>query len=376
MPRSRPLSAPVQRFQKFLDVVFSPREKAAIAEVLAEFHASRQVPFLLDELQPFLDSVIKRQLLTQLRAVLPLRHRDEFDLQLAARGLLPSPEAKRKPQPSPEVSLLQSKPRPRPPTRTVSLSLARTARPKLPDGIEAALGLRLSGPERKEEAEPTGSALGLFVTEVEPNSPAAEAGLMPGDRILAIAGKGADNWSVGRALEASRDRPISLKRQLRRSLTSKALPLPQALHKASKRGPLDLRVAFEGRLPHRTVSQRTFEWRDPLGRPCSPPPSYSSGPEDATQPGEDHRRQRRSGAHHLPEALGPERKVLLDLGRKGKIGVSVRGGSEYGLGIFISGVDPYSPAELADLRPGDQLLDVNGADFTEISMREASHVLK
>ena len=192
MPRSRAFSAPVLRFQKFLDVVFSPREKAAVAEALAEFHTSRQLVFLLDELEPLLDSVIKRQLLVQLRCILPLRHREEFDHELAARGLGPSPEAKPEPK-------LQSKPSPRPPSRTVSLSLASNARPKLADEIEAALGLRLSG----SVEEGVHSGPGLFVAEVEAGSAASEAGLMPGDRILAVSGKSADTWSVGRTLQVS-----------------------------------------------------------------------------------------------------------------------------------------------------------------------------
>lgn len=137
-----------------------------------------------------------------------------------------------------------------------------------------------------------------------------------------------------------------------------------------------MRVVFEGRLPQRTVSQRTFEWCDALGRPCSPPPTYSGRPEDNARPGEDHRRRRRSGAHHLPDSFGPERKVLLDLGHTEKVGVSIRGGLELGLGVFVSAVDPRSPAQQVDLRPGDQILDVNGADFTEISMQEASRILK
>jgi hypothetical protein len=54
----------------------------------------------------------------------------------------------------------------------------------------------------------------------------------------------------------------------------------------------------------------------------------------------------------------------------------IRGGSEYGLGIFISGVDKGSLSEKAGLCIGDQILSVNGNDFRHITHRDAVQLLR
>lgn len=55
---------------------------------------------------------------------------------------------------------------------------------------------------------------------------------------------------------------------------------------------------------------------------------------------------------------------------------SVLGGYERGYGIFVSKVDPGSKAELLGLKRGDQILEVNGINFTIISHVKALDVLR
>ncbi|KAK9392427.1 whirlin [Crotalus adamanteus] len=54
----------------------------------------------------------------------------------------------------------------------------------------------------------------------------------------------------------------------------------------------------------------------------------------------------------------------------------IRGGSEYALGIYITGVDKDSEAENTGLKVGDQILEVNGRSFLSISHDEAVKLLK
>jgi len=62
---------------------------------------------------------------------------------------------------------------------------------------------------------------------------------------------------------------------------------------------------------------------------------------------------------------------------KGKrLGLVIRGGTEYGLGIFISGVDPGSLSDLQGISVGDQILSVNGIDFLHITHEDAVHLLR
>ncbi|KAK2876006.1 hypothetical protein Q8A67_020102 [Cirrhinus molitorella] len=62
-------------------------------------------------------------------------------------------------------------------------------------------------------------------------------------------------------------------------------------------------------------------------------------------------------------------------GDDGQLGFSVRGGSEHGLGVFISRVQKNSAADLAGLCVGDKLLEVNGVSLENVSMSSAVKVL-
>lgn len=58
------------------------------------------------------------------------------------------------------------------------------------------------------------------------------------------------------------------------------------------------------------------------------------------------------------------------------LGLMIRGGIEYGLGIYVTRVDANSLAEQANLCVGDQILSVNEFDFTEVLHDEAVDCLK
>ncbi|KAK1166706.1 PDZ domain-containing protein 7-like [Acipenser oxyrinchus oxyrinchus] len=65
----------------------------------------------------------------------------------------------------------------------------------------------------------------------------------------------------------------------------------------------------------------------------------------------------------------------VDKSVDGKLGFSVRGGSEHGLGIFVSKVEDASTAEQAGLCVGDKLMEVNGVNLESITMGSAVRVL-
>ncbi|XP_034520267.1 whirlin isoform X6 [Ailuropoda melanoleuca] len=69
-------------------------------------------------------------------------------------------------------------------------------------------------------------------------------------------------------------------------------------------------------------------------------------------------------------------KVNLVLGDGRSLGLTIRGGAEYGLGIYVTGVDPGSEAEGSGLKVGDQILEVNGQSFLNILHDEAVKLLK
>ncbi|XP_027886124.1 PDZ domain-containing protein 7 [Xiphophorus couchianus] len=65
----------------------------------------------------------------------------------------------------------------------------------------------------------------------------------------------------------------------------------------------------------------------------------------------------------------------VDKSVDGKLGFSVRGGSEHGLSIFVSKVEDDSTAQEAGLQVGDKLVEVNGVSLESITMSSAVKVL-
>ncbi|CAF3302745.1 unnamed protein product [Rotaria socialis] len=100
-----------------------------------------------------------------------------------------------------------------------------------------------------------------------------------------------------------------------------------------------------------------YDWYDPIQqRVTSPPPgNYLSN--DA----------------QLPYC---ERTVTISVEKGKRLGLTIRGGAEYGLGIFISGVDKASLSDQAGLSIGDQILSVNGIDFLHITHSDAVQLLR
>ncbi|KAM9377483.1 harmonin-like [Pholidichthys leucotaenia] len=71
-----------------------------------------------------------------------------------------------------------------------------------------------------------------------------------------------------------------------------------------------------------------------------------------------------------------EKKVFLSLvGTKG-MGISISSGPSQKPGIYISNVKPGSLSAEVGLEVGDQIVEVNGVDFTNVDHREAVKVLK
>uniref|UniRef100_A0A3B1KGE1 PDZ domain-containing protein n=1 Tax=Astyanax mexicanus TaxID=7994 RepID=A0A3B1KGE1_ASTMX len=56
------------------------------------------------------------------------------------------------------------------------------------------------------------------------------------------------------------------------------------------------------------------------------------------------------------------------------LGFSIRGGSEHGVGIYVSLVEPGSSAEREGLRVGDQIVTVNEVVFDQVTHGEAVKV--
>ncbi|VEN42479.1 unnamed protein product, partial [Callosobruchus maculatus] len=180
--------------------------------------------------------------------------------------------------------------------------------------------------------------VGVYISRIEEGSVAERAGLRPGDSILEVNGTPFTGISHEEALKMLKScRKISM------TVRSPTLPMGNCV------GPRPLR--------------QTCSWIDRYGRPASPPLEYSRG-------------YRYGYPRHVGAKERSVRRVDLCIEPGQSLGLMIRGGVEYNLGIFITGVDKDSVADRAGLMVGDQILEVNGQSFMEVTHDEAVATLK
>ncbi|XP_043475923.1 whirlin isoform X6 [Leptopilina heterotoma] len=181
------------------------------------------------------------------------------------------------------------------------------------------------------------SGVGVYISRVEEGSVAERAGLRPGDTILEV------NGTPFRAV--THEEALKIQSMLKSCRTLSM----------TVRGPaLDPRCRGGHPVWTATGRQQSCSWMDRQGRPASPPP-----------------------LHPRDSRYGPRtRKVELCIEPGQSLGLMIRGGLEYGLGIYVTGVDKDSVADRAGLLIGDQILEVNGQSFEEATHDEAVQILK
>ncbi|XP_011632404.1 whirlin [Pogonomyrmex barbatus] len=185
---------------------------------------------------------------------------------------------------------------------------------------------------REREAQ---SGVGVYISRVEEGSVAERAGLRPGDTILEVNG--------------TPFRAVTHEEALKMLKSCRTLSM-------TVRGPaLDPRCRGGHPVWSSSGRPQSCSWMDRQGRPASPPPLH---------PPRDSR-------------YGPRtRKVELCIESGQSLGLMIRGGLEYGLGIYVTGVDKDSVADRAGLLVGDQIIEVNGQNFEEATHDEAVQILK
>ncbi|NXO00528.1 WHRN protein, partial [Rhinopomastus cyanomelas] len=183
--------------------------------------------------------------------------------------------------------------------------------------------------------------VGIYVSLVEPGSLAEREGLRVGDQILGVNGKSLDRVTHAEAVKVL---------------------------KGCKK--LNLSVHSVGRIPGGYVTNHIYTWVDPQGRSVSPPIGLPHHQNSSLRKDSE----KRSHLQLLQE--GDEKKVNLVLNEGKSLGLMIRGGAEYSLGIYITGVDKGSEAESTGLKVGDQILEVNGRSFLSIPHDEAVKLLK
>uniref|UniRef100_A0A8C2DBJ0 Whirlin n=1 Tax=Cyprinus carpio TaxID=7962 RepID=A0A8C2DBJ0_CYPCA len=366
---ARTLSANVKKLHNALNLLLSDLEREQFIHCLNVYHSKRNVYDLVQTLKVILNVPSKRQLLPMLRLVIPRSDQLLFD-QYTSEGLYLKSDALARngdqdgsheaansspthgahfSPPSTSQAALRGSP------DTVSTSsdgtatliplLGRNFLPEPPGEIRQVTLKRHKSNEGLGFSIRGGSehGVGIYVSLVEPGSLAEKEGLRIGDQIMKVNDKVFERVTHAEAVKVL---------------------------KGSKK--LSMSVRSVGRIPGGYVTNHVYTWVDPQGRSVSPPPDLLAEHRSATL-----RRSNSQGRSHMQLLQdGDEKKVNLVLDDGRSLGLMIRGGAEYSLGIYITGVDRGSAAECGGLKVGDQILEVNGRSFLGIPHDEAVRVLK
>ncbi|XP_027528295.1 PDZ domain-containing protein 7 isoform X3 [Neopelma chrysocephalum] len=171
--------------------------------------------------------------------------------------------------------------------------------------------------------------LGIFVSKVEDGSAAEQAGLCVGDKITEVNSVSLENITMSSAVKV-----LTGNNRLR------------------------MVVRRMGRVPGIKFSKEKTAWVDVVNRRLVVEKSGSTPSESGSE----------DGLRRIVHLYTTSDDYCL--------GFNIRGGREFGLGIYVSKVDPGGLAEQNGIRVGDQVLAANGVKFEDISHSKAVEVLK
>ncbi|KAJ3603538.1 hypothetical protein NHX12_028283 [Muraenolepis orangiensis] len=364
----RKLSANVRRLHRALNLLLSDPEREQFIHCLNVYHAKRNVCDLVQTLRVILDTDDKRQLLPMLRLVIPRSDQLLFD-QYTSEGLYLKTDLGLFQNSGPNnnntiEALLEGADR----GNDAGHREAHDAQCVGPDGFgttdaadgaapgtaqppgTAPGGPATGGPSlgsglfpfgeirqvtlrRSKSHEGLGFSIrggsehgvGIYVSLVEPGSSAEREGLRIGDQIVAVNDLMFDRVTHIDAVKGTHNGSGGVK-----------WGQSGVVLKGSKT--LSMAVCSVGRVPGGYITNHIYSWVDPQGRCVSPPP-----PPDQQDPGPG------TDGPRAPRGV-EERTVTLNMEDGRSLGLMIRGGAEYGLGIFITGVDPGSAADAGELK--------------------------
>ncbi|XP_042358776.1 PDZ domain-containing protein 7a [Plectropomus leopardus] len=171
--------------------------------------------------------------------------------------------------------------------------------------------------------------LGIFVSKVEDDSSAAQAGLTVGDKLMEVNG-------------------VSLE----------SITMSSAVKVLTGNNRLRMVVRRVGKIPGIRYSKEKTTWVDLIHRRMVVEESGRTPSEASSD----------SALRRIVHLFTTSDDYCL--------GFNIRGGKEFGLGIYVSKLDPGGLAELHGIKMGDQILAANGVSFDDITHSNAVEVLK
>ncbi|XP_026871022.2 harmonin isoform X3 [Electrophorus electricus] len=172
---------------------------------------------------------------------------------------------------------------------------------------------------------------GLFISQIVKDGQAGNVGLQVGDEIVRINGYSISSCTHEEVINLIKTKKI-----------------------------VSLKVRHVGMIPVKSSSDEPLKWQ--------------FVDQFVSESGE--KKSSIAGLASIGEKEIKEKKVFLSLvGTKG-MGISISSGPTQKPGIYISNVKPGSLSAEVGLQVGDQIVEVNGVDFTGVDHKEAVRVLK
>ncbi|KAK3087687.1 hypothetical protein FSP39_009179 [Pinctada imbricata] len=381
------MSSNVRKLQEAINFQFSDLERRSFVSALNQYHLDRDVVQFLTKVRFVLISPNKQHLMTMIRKVIPRSDVEAFDNYIQSVGAYSSLPMRRrqKSRQLPETlstrefllrpreenimnSKVKAKKRTKP-TKRRSAHMTKLQHAKsLPgsnsstltksslssyNGSQSTLQpmeneiLRLRINHSPHPGEGFGFSirggsqygLGIYVSMVDGGGQAERQGLMAGDLILMV-----------------------------NDISFKQICHDEAAKIVKAANQLDMLVCRVGCIPGSHDVHLTYRWVDGFGHTVTTPP-----PLDIIHEAEMGTLNKKTGfmLHKGPD----EKKLTIVVDQGQKLGLLIRGGLEFALGIYVSGVDQGSVAEQAGVKVGDQILSVNGQSFLDITHGEAVHIL-
>ncbi|XP_054636301.1 Na(+)/H(+) exchange regulatory cofactor NHE-RF2 [Dunckerocampus dactyliophorus] len=222
---------------------------------------------------------------------------------------------------------------------------------------------------------------GQFIRRVEPGSSADLAGLRPGDRVVEVNGENVEKESHHQVVERIREVPhrtrlLVVDRNTDDYLQSCGLSCTEDL--AIEMGTLSPRPS-PGPTPStspvpRALSPKSPKSDDILPAAESPIPAILQGKVKRSSVTSSTVTDTETEASPEPSTELLPRLCHLVKGEQG-YGFNLHN-NKAKCGQFVRSVDPHSPAESADMRPGDRLVEVNGVNIEGLKHSEVVALIR
>eukprot|EP00112_Aurelia_sp_Birch-Aquarium-sp1_P009877 Seg214.2 transcript_id=Seg214.2/GoldUCD/mRNA.D3Y31 product=Whirlin protein_id=Seg214.2/GoldUCD/D3Y31 len=343
-------------------LLLTEQERQYLSYALKDYRTRKSVEKLVRSLTSCLNTTVKLQLLKDVRNFVLPNHVEKYD------ALIRSAFNPKHSTPNTSRETMNGGPRPTSSPgkyRVVTLTNDKTERTDL--------GFSICGGKDSD--------IGIYVSKITSNSPAQIAGLMANDQLIEVNGISLQSiplQSVGNLLLSLNKLKLVVKEETRMEIFAGSPEMNPWAKQGDERsiitngsGPLSPLTDFTPAEPGFSSLQSSLN--------ASGHSSIASAMDKLAKENQQNSISVRRNSSLLNiDNKGTERRINLitEQSKDGFIGFNIRGGCEYGLGIYVSRVDRGSLAESCGIRVGDQVLDANGKSFENILHKDAVEVFK